>query len=204
MLRYIKNVSFAAASVLVHALAGASYSAQAQNAGSNSLTDTVRSAEGIYCGIECSNTAHKRGRTNAMRQLPRLATIGMGSISPLAMLKLANIERSLERRLDHPIYCRSSWRGKYISPPPTYFSDRLLLHALADQELGAAAAMSREKKPEVSAAFAASVVLTAFAASGGTYLLSSSPRIDFSADGKRSWPEPACDESSTISENNKR
>ncbi len=60
MLRYIKNVSFAAASVLVLALAGASYSAQAQNAGSNSLADTVRSAEGIYCGIECSNTAHKR------------------------------------------------------------------------------------------------------------------------------------------------
>jgi hypothetical protein len=60
MLHYIKNVSFVAASVLVLALAGASSSAQAQDAGSNSLTDTVRSNEGIYCGIECSDTAHKR------------------------------------------------------------------------------------------------------------------------------------------------
>jgi hypothetical protein len=60
MLHYIKNVSFAAAGVLVLALAGASSSAQAQDAASNSLTDTVRSNEGIYCGIECSNTAYKR------------------------------------------------------------------------------------------------------------------------------------------------
>jgi hypothetical protein len=60
MLHYIKNVSFAAASVLVLALAGASSVAQAQDAGSNSLANTVRSNEGIYCGIECSDTAHKR------------------------------------------------------------------------------------------------------------------------------------------------
>jgi hypothetical protein len=60
MLHYIKNVSFAAASVLVLALAGALSSAQAQDIGSNSLTDTVRSTEGIYCGIECSDAAHGR------------------------------------------------------------------------------------------------------------------------------------------------
>jgi hypothetical protein len=60
MLHYIKNVSFAAASVLVLALAGASSSAQAQDIGSNSLANTVRSNEGIYCGIECGDTAHKR------------------------------------------------------------------------------------------------------------------------------------------------
>jgi hypothetical protein len=60
MSHYIKNVSFAAASILVLALAGASPSAQAQDTGSNSLTDTVRGEEGIYCGIECSDTAHKR------------------------------------------------------------------------------------------------------------------------------------------------
>jgi hypothetical protein len=62
MLHYIKNVSFVAASVLVLALAGASSSAnaQAQDTGSNSLANTVRSNEGIYCGIECGDTAHKR------------------------------------------------------------------------------------------------------------------------------------------------
>jgi hypothetical protein len=60
MLHYIKNVSFAAASVLVLALAGASSSAQAQDTGSNSLANTVRSNEGIYCGIECGDTAHTR------------------------------------------------------------------------------------------------------------------------------------------------
>jgi hypothetical protein len=60
ILHYIKNVSFAAASVLILGLAGVSSSAQAQDTGSNSLANTVRSNEGIYCGIECSDTAHKR------------------------------------------------------------------------------------------------------------------------------------------------
>jgi hypothetical protein len=59
-----KNVSFAVAGIFVLAAGGLSASARAldhdRTSGASSLADSVRGVEGIYCGIECADTARTR------------------------------------------------------------------------------------------------------------------------------------------------